>query len=113
MEERRDQMKAGELMSIIDSIKANEIGEDSKFCWLDEVNSRVLCEIIKKPIEDIPKISCGEDELCVPSPYSKMYSEYLFAMIAFVGGEYDAYVKMYAEFEKTYHEYAKYCIRNR
>ena len=106
-------MKAGELISIVDSIKANEIGEDAKFCWLDEVNSRVLCEIMKTPLENIGKISCGDDDLSVPSPYSRMYSEYILAMISFVGGEYESYLRMYAQFEKTYHEYAKYCIRTR
>ena len=111
--ERREKMKAGELIAIVDNMKSNQIGEDVKFCWLDEVNARVLCEIVKTAPESIEKISCGEDELCVPSPYSRMYSEYLLAMLAFVGGEYDCYAKMYSAYEKTYLEYAKYCIRTR
>ena len=110
---KESKMKAQEIISIVDSIKANDVCEDAKFNWLDEANSRVLCEIAGIAPEDIEKITCGEDELYAPSPYSRMYSEYLLAMIAFVKGEYDSYVKMYAAYEKTYLDYAKYRIRSR
>jgi len=106
-------MKAGELIAIVDSIKQNEISEDVKFAWLNEAEARELCEIRKEPALDMGAISCGESELSVPSPYSKMYSMYLVAMIAFVLGEYDTYAKANAEYEQVFYEYAKYCIRTR
>lgn len=106
-------MKAGEIISIVDMLKANDVGEEAKFNWLCEVNSRVLCEIFGKAPEQITEIACGEDELCVPSPYSRMYSEYLLAMISFVNGDYESYNAMYVEYEKSFLEYSKYCIRNR
>ena len=106
-------MKASDIINLVDSVKSNEIGEDVKFNWLSEANARVLCEIAGKSPEAIVRITGGDDELYVKSPYSRMYSEYLLAMVFFVGGEYDAYLKAYSAYEKTFLEYAKYCIRNR
>jgi hypothetical protein len=106
-------MKAGEIISIADSLKQNDVCEDAKFNWLCEANARVLCEIGKMAAADVPKITCGDDELSVPAPYSKMYTEYLLAMLSFVKGDYESYNAMYVEYEKTFLEYAKYCIRNR
>jgi len=106
-------MKAGEIIGIVDSIKKNEIGEDVKFGWLGDAEGRVLCEIKKMQAVDVSPITSGECELSVPSPYSKMYSIYLVAMICFFTGDYDGYVKANTEYEQTFSEYAKYCIRTR
>ena len=106
-------MKAVQIINAVDSMKPNEIGEDVKFGWLGEADARVRCEIAGELPENISPIMGGDDELYVKSPYSRMYSEYLLAMIFFVGGEYDAYLKAYSAYEKTFVEYAKYCIRSR
>lgn len=106
-------MNAAEVISTVDCMKPNEISEDTKFHWLNEANARVLCEIAGVAPEKIEAIACGDDELYVQSPYSRMYCQYILAMMFFVNGEYDSYVKAYAEYEKTFLEYAKYCIRNR
>ena len=106
-------MKAGELIAIVDAVKPNDISEDIKLGWLGDAEGRVLCEIKKESVKDVTLIACGDDELSVPSPYSKMYSMYLVAMICFVKGEYEAYVKANQQYERAFSDYAKYCIRTR
>ena len=106
-------MKAGELIAIVDSLKANEVSEEAKFSWLGDAEARVMCEIHKTAPKDIDLCISGDSELCVPAPYSAMYSMYVLAMICFFAGDYDAYVKANAQYEKSFADYAKYCIRIR
>ncbi len=106
-------MRAGELIGIIDSIKPNTIGEDMKFRWLCDAESRVLCEILKKDAHSVPDRVTGDQHLSVPAPYSRMYTMYLIAMMSFFAGDYDTYVKANYEYEQVFAEYARYHIRTR
>ncbi len=100
-------------MAVIDAVKPNEINEDIKFGWLCEAEARVECEIHKRKADEVDITMSGDRELLVSAPYSKMYSMYLYAMIAFVKGEYDVYAKANAEYEQIFSEYGKYYLRTR
>ena len=106
-------MKAGELIAIVDSLKENEISEDVKFSWLADAEARVMCEIHKMDPKSIDTCIGGDTELSVPAPYSSMYSMYVLSMICFVMGDYTAYTRANAHYEKDFLDYAKFCIRTR
>lgn len=106
-------MTAGELLKNLDSVKTNELCDDLKFRWINDVEGRVLCEIHKISPDRVKEIVSETDELTVPEPYSNLYILYLAAMIEFAGGNYSAYTELSAEFEKALLIYAKWFIRNR
>ena len=106
-------MRVDEILSIVDSLKKNEIGEELKLHWLNEVEGRVHCEINKLPPEEYVKISTTLEELSIPMPYARIYMTYLLAMMSFVSKEYDLYTDIYMRYESEFSEYAKYCLRER
>ena len=106
-------MRVDEIISIVDSLKENEISEDLKLYWLNEVESRVHCEIHKLPVDDFAKITTMDHELMIPMPYAKIYLNYLLAMIAFATKEYDLYTDIAMRYEREFSEYAKFYLRVR
>lgn len=106
-------MRVDEILSIVDSLKKNEISEELKLYWLNEVEARVHCEINRLPTEDFEKISTTLQELTIPMPYSKIYLTYLLAMISFSSKEYDLYTDIYMKYEREFSDYAKFCLRER
>ena len=106
-------MTVEKIIMTVDEMKENGISEETKIVWLNEVESRVECEIRGKSPEDFVPINSGEELLSVPAPYSRIYLIYLCAMIAFVKGEFDFYNKGILEYEAAFCEYAKYYIRTR
>ncbi len=106
-------MKVGQIISIVDELKENEINEEIKMFWINEVEWRISGEIFKRKIGEFKELVSFSDELSVPEPYSRLYVLYLDAMIAFSKGEYDTYFTVIAEFEKVFSEYARFVIRNR
>ena len=106
-------MKVGQIISIVDELKENDINEEIKLFWLNEVEGRIDSEIFKRSTSETkPLVSLGE-ELSAPAPYLRLYVLYLEAMIAFSKGDHDAYFKINGEFEKAFSEYSRYVIRNR
>ena len=106
-------MKAGQIISLVDELKENDINDEAKLFWLNEVEGRVNGEILKREPCQIQELVSLEDELSIPMPYSRMYVLYLHAMIAFWNGNYDTYFTIISEFEKVISEYSRYFIRNR
>ena len=106
-------MKVGQIISIIDELKENEINDEIKLFWINEVEGRISGEILKRKSGEFKSLVSFSDELSVPEPYSRLYVLYLDAMIAFSKGDYDAYYTVTAEFEKAFSEYARFVIRNR
>lgn len=106
-------MKVGQIISIVDELKENDVNEEIKLFWLNEVEERIASEIFKRSTSETkPLVSLGE-ELSVPTPYQRLYVLYLEAMIAFSKGDHDSYFKINGEFEKAFSEYSRYVIRNR
>lgn len=106
-------MRVDEIISIVDALKSNEISEDVKVFWINEVEGRVHCEIKKRPIEEFESLSAMDDELTIPLPYTKIYLSYLLAMIAFASKEYDLYSDITLRYEQELSDYAKLCLRDR
>ena len=106
-------MKVEKIISVFDSIKENNVNDDTKLMWLNDVDGRIACEIHRKKAEEFIPLVGGDDELALPEPYSRMYILYLGAMIAFQGGEYSLYNRTMLEYEAAFSEYARYVIRNR
>ena len=106
-------MKAVEIISIVDELKENNVSDEMKLFWLNEVEGLIGAEVYKKDPGDFNIVRSMSDELIAIDPYSRIYVLYLEAMIAFNKGEYDTYLKINAEFEKTVSAYSKFVIRNR
>ncbi len=106
-------MKVEKIISITDSIKKNDFSDDAKIVWLNEAEGRIAFEIFKMKPEEFRALASSEDELLAPEPYSKIYTLYLGAMIAFFKGEYNLFNKAIAEYENAFSEYARFVIRNR
>lgn len=106
-------MKVERLIATVDAIKENDVNDDTKLIWINEVEGRVACEIHKKNALEYRNIISINDELSIHEPYSRIYMLYLIAMIAFTKGEYDLYSRTTVEYEAAFSEYAKYVIRNR
>lgn len=111
--ERKDKMKVNEIISIINELKENDVNDEIKLFWMNEVECRIKADIFKKKHEEIKTIVSLSDDLSAPSPYSRLYVLYLCAMIEFGKGNYDSYYTIIVEFEKVFSEYAKYIIRSR
>jgi hypothetical protein len=111
--QKGEAMTAGEILAIVDSIKANNVADSVKYGWLSDVEGMVCCEIRKSLPDKANRVISEGDELSVPAPYSSIYTLYLVSMIAFAKGDYEEYSSANAEFEKAFRAYAKFCIRNR
>lgn len=106
-------MKAGQVITMVDELKENEINDEIKLFWLNEVEGRINTEIFKRDASEFKELVSLGDELSVPMPYSRMYLLYLDAMIDFRLGNYDAYIAAVSQFEKVFADYSRYLIRNR
>ena len=106
-------MRVDEILSIADSLMVNQISEELKLHWINEVEGRVHCEIMKAAPADFVSVNAMDHELSVPMPYAKMYLSYILAMIAFADKEYDLYTDVMMKFERDFCEYAKFYLRTR
>ena len=106
-------MKVEKIISVVDAMKPNDINEETKLFWLNEVEGRVGCEIRRKKVGEVRELVSVDDELSVLEPYSRIYSLYLIAMRSFVCGDYENYTKTVADFEHEISNYSRYVIRNR
>lgn len=107
------EMKVGQIIAIIDELKENNVNEEIKLFWLNEVEGRISSEVFKRGIGEVKQLVSMSEELSAPEPYARMYVLYLDSMIAFGKGDYDTYFKMNSEYEKVFSEYSRYVIRNR
>ncbi len=107
-------MKISELVAFVDLIKPNSFGTATKIMWLNEVEGMVWTDImLLSPLEYKPytydeTTGAGNVELLVSVPHSKLYGEYLSAMIDYHSGEYDKYQNTMTMFNNTFGEYARW-----
>jgi hypothetical protein len=106
-------MTVENMLATVDAMKPNELCEEVKIRWLCDVEGRVLCEIHKQPPESVKLPESEKATLTVPDAYSRLYSLYLAAMIAFTAGNYEEYTALSTEAEAAFMLYAKHYIRNR
>ena len=106
-------MKISEIVSIADSLTPNEISEEVKLHWINDVEGRIHCEILKFSPKSYMKLTGMKQELMVPMPYARIYVGYILAMAAFTKKEYDLYSDLMMRYERDFSEYAKYCLRSR
>ena len=106
-------MTIGEIVSIADSLKRNEISEEVKLHWINDVEGRVHCEIFKFTPESYITLTGMKQELMIPMPYARIYIGYILAMAAFASKEYDLYSDLMMRYERDFAEYAKFCLRTR
>lgn len=105
-------MTVRELLEVLDATKKNEMPDELKLRWINDVEGRVQCEIWKKSPELFKRVLSDEDILSVPDPYCSMYLLFLVSMIEFAEGNYGDYARLSIEFEKNLELYAKWYIRN-
>ena len=101
-----------ELLEIIDATKQNEVPDNLKLQWINDVEGRVQCEIHKVKPEMVRVVASDEDELTLPQPYCSAYTLFIVSMIEFAEGNYSDYARLSLEFEKNLEIYAKWYIRN-
>ena len=106
-------MKAGQIISMIDELKENEVNDEIKLFWLNEVEGRVCSEVLKREADKQNVLISLDDELSIPHPYTGLYALYLRAMIAFWEGDYEAYSTVFVEFERMLSDYSRVVIRSR
>lgn len=106
-------MTVEKILVLADAQTPNELGDEVKIGWICDVEGRILTEIHKKQANSFVLPMGGGDCLVLPDPYAKIYLLYISAMVEFSKGNYDAFTRINAEFEKAFNAYAKYFIRNR
>ena len=106
-------MTVEKAIAITDEIKENTQHEETKLAWINEVEGRIFCELLKNDPSDFkPHISI-EEELFLPEVYARIYILYLVSMVSFKNSDYEAYSRAMIEYENSFSEYARYLIRNR
>ena len=105
-------MTVRELLDVIDFTKKNEISEELKIRWINDVEGRVQCEIHRLPPERVARVVSENDVLSVPDPYASLYMLFVVSMIEFSLGNYGDYARLAAEFEKSFVLYGKWYMRN-
>ena len=102
-------MKIKEIISEINSLKANQYGDGEKIKWLAELDGA-----IKHDFYDEYGIECSfsgydetdsETELLAPDTYKGMYIHYLEAKIDYWNGEYARYNNSIVMFNNAYQQF--------
>ena len=114
-------MTINELITEVDDLKGNQFGDAQKIKWINEVEGRILEEILKKRELDegmeLPEFveydenTNMDTELLVPAPYTDLYKYYLFSMIDLNNEEYDRYQNTAVLFNNSYQQFANYWYR--
>ena len=104
-------MTVRELLDIVDFTKKNEVSDELKIRWINDVEGRVQCEIHRISPDKVARVVSENDVLSVPDPYASLYMLFVVSMIEFSEGDYTNYARLTAEFEKSLVMYAKFVIR--
>ena len=104
-------MTVREMLDIVDFTKKNEVSDELKIRWINDVDSRVQCEVHRIAPEKAKRVVSENDVLTVPDPYASLYMLFVVSMIEFSEGDYTNYARLTAEFEKSLVMYAKSVIR--
>ncbi len=106
-------MKVRELLESFDAVRGNQLCDSVKLAWINDIEGKIQCELMKKRTDEFVLVKSDEDALSIPDAYSSIYILYLTAKLEFVQRNYDAYSSAMKEFEKEFHTYAKMCMRTR
>lgn len=106
-------MKVREILELIDAGKHNELDAEIKMRWINDVEGRVACEIMKKEATEYAPLLGEEEELSIPDAYVRVYLLYAWAMIELLAGNLESYGAMNRNYESEFMMYARYVIRNR
>ena len=106
-------MKVREMLEMIDSTKKNEVEDGVKIRWINDVESKVFCDVLKKRPEDFCGVEGEECLLSLPDAYARVYLLYVWAMIELAEGHGSDYSALKQCFESELSAYARSVIRNR
>ena len=96
-------MTVGDAITAANSICPNEIEDDVKAMWLQNLDGQLILETINHfddNDESMPTYSSDTDNLLVEEPYTEMYVYFLVAQINFYRSEFERYnanTQMYNE----------------
>ena len=104
-----------QILRFVDDAKPNTFSAATKLFWLNEIESRICCEIFKHQEEyvDISPDEVGTRELVAPPPHTAVYWSWLYAMIDFATEDYEKYQNDMQLFNAFWDAYAKHCLRKR
>lgn len=96
----------------IDRIKPNNFENDDMVRWLDEVEGRIQTEILLLDINECFHYTSWSDdkdkELIVPSPYDRVYTAYLSAMVDNANGEYNRYMNTKLQYDDAFSDLSRW-----
>lgn len=114
-------MELGTLFAEVDELKPSQYDDSIKLKWLNEVEWRIVKEIIEThvPDESMSEFTFTgytndtplETELIAKEPYAVLYKYYLFSMIDLANEEPDRYQNDAILFNQAYQDFANYWNR--
>lgn len=84
-------MTIQECITFVDGIEPNAYTDAQKTQWVLEAEKRIYMQVFLQQFVDYRAESVLSQELSVPSPYDRIYPDYLQAKIHYANGEYDRY----------------------
>ncbi len=108
-------MQLGELIANVDEIKPNQYSKEIKVAWLNEVEAKIVEQIISRYKEiEFTKYDYDldvEKELIVPDEFCDVYMNYICSKIAFYNAEYPRYNNFASLYNQSFEDVAKYYRR--
>ena len=102
-------LKAGEVLSRVDSLLSNQYTAAEKLRWLEQAEGFVKREILHESGE-LPPLS-GGTVLTVPTPYDEMYRHYVEAQIHYANAEMTRYNNASTAWNNAFLTYRDYYCR--
>lgn len=104
-----------QILKFVDDAKTNTFSEDTKLIWLNEIESRIHCEILEHQdsFTDISPEEIGTRALTAQPPHTAVYWSWLYAMIDFAAEDYDKYQNDMQLFNSFWGAFARHSIRKR
>ena len=107
-----------EIITDVDALKPNGLGQPYKVQWLSQLDARIKHDIIDTHDggEDVSFSGYNAEtpigtELLVPHPYDDVYRYWLEAQIDYVNGEYTKYNNSMSMFNEAYSAYERHYNR--
>lgn len=107
-----------EIITDVDALKPNGLGQPYKVQWLSQLDARIKHDIIDthEGGEDVSFNGYNAEtpigtELLVPHPYDDVYRYWLEAQIDYVNGEYTKYNNSMSMFNEAYSAYERHYNR--
>lgn len=105
-------LKVIDVLEHIDNFKPNAFDRSMLINSIDKVESTIRTEIFKQSEYQHITVDRTNRVLIAPSPYDRIYEEYLEAIIDKYNGDMDAYSMSSRTFNNTMDELKKYVARN-